>query len=231
MTASEDGVMAVDRTRSDLDEAIERIGRTLELSSHHPLSPEQRAVLDCLLARSQGAIDGPWQGAIAILWESPQSGLLELLERVGLDPKQDLAGRQLLGVRLDGCDLSGANLQQVNLRGSQLCDTDLSGANLTAARLAGADLSGALLSEARLVAADLHKASLALANLSGADLSGADLRGANLSRVNSHGAIVTGATLGNNEGLTAEEIQQWLARGAISDTNAAQPSGGVDRAI
>ncbi|TAD73675.1 MAG: pentapeptide repeat-containing protein [Oscillatoriales cyanobacterium] len=223
--------MAVDRTRSNLDEAIDRIGRTLALPSHHPLSPEQRAVLDCLLVRSQGAIDGPWQGAIAILWESPQSGLLELLERVGLDPKQDLTGRQLLGVRLDGCDLSGANLRQVNLRGSQLCDTDLSGADLTGARLAGADLSGALLSEARLIEADLHKASLALANLSGADLSGADLRGANLSRINSHGAIVTGAKLGNNEGVTAEEIQQWLARGAIGDTNEAQPSGGVDRAI
>lgn len=225
MTVSQDAAAAAEQARLDLDTAIEQIAQVLNVPLRHPLSPEQRAVLDCVLARSGGAIDGPWQGAIAAIWANPQAGFLELLDRTQLDPQTDLAGRQLLGVRIDGCDLSGANLYQVNLRGSQLCDADLSGANLSAARLAGADLSGALLSDANLQGADLHKASLALANLSGANLSGADLRGANLSRVNFHGAIVTGAVLGSNEGLTTDEYQQLIAHGAIGDLHETQSGG------
>ncbi|WP_347343085.1 pentapeptide repeat-containing protein [Limnothrix sp. FACHB-708] len=214
-----------DRSRVDLDAAIEQITQSLNLAERHPLSPEQRAVLDCLLARSGGAIDGPWAGAIAAIWANPQASFLDLLTLAQLNPQQDLTGRQLLGVRLEGCDLSGANLQRVNLRGSQLCDADLSGADLAEARLAGADLSGALLSDVNLTKADLHKASLALANLSGANLSGANLSGANLSRVNFHRAIVTGAVLGNNEGLTAEDYQQLVANGAIGDLHETESGG------
>ena len=225
MTVSQDAAAAADQARLDLDAAIEQIAQVLNVPLSHPLSPEQRAVLDCLLARSGGAIDEPWQGAIVAIWADPQAPFLDLLDRTQLKAQTDLAGRQLLGVRLDGCDLSGANLCRVNLRGSQLCDADLSGANLSEARLAGADLSGALLSDANLQGADLHKASLALANLSGADLSGADLRGANLSRVNFHRAIVTGAVLGNNEGLTAEEYQRLVAQGAIGDLHETQSDG------
>ncbi|CCI08969.1 Genome sequencing data, contig C319 [Microcystis aeruginosa PCC 7941] len=81
-----------------------------------------------------------------------------------------------------------------------LQQVDLSGADLR-----GADLRGANLSEA-----NLSEANLSEANLSGAYLSGACLRGAYLSGAKVENAIFIDAT-----GITPEQKQDLIRRGAI----------------
>jgi uncharacterized protein YjbI with pentapeptide repeats len=157
----------------------------------------------------------------------------------------DLSGAILIGADLSGAalieadlswanlseaDLSDANLRGANLRWADLMEANLSGANLIEADLSGADLRGANLKEANLIWAFLRKADLWRANLSGAnlreaDLSGANLwgailrkailRGANLSGVNLSGAKVKNAIFIDATGITPEQKQDLIRRGAI----------------
>ncbi len=110
---------------------------------------------------------------------------------------------------LQQVDLSGADLRGADLRGAFLRKADLSGANLSDAKLRGADLI-----EADLIEADLRRAFLSGAILSDANLSGADLSDANLSAAEVKKAIFIGAT-----GITREQKQDLIRRGAIFGDN------------
>ncbi|MFN7907081.1 MAG: pentapeptide repeat-containing protein [Microcystis sp.] len=131
---------------------------------------------------------------------------------------------------LSGAKLSGANLREANLSGADLRKANLSGAYLSEADLrkailSEADLSGAKLSEAILRGAILSGANLSEANLSEADLSGAILRGANLSWANLSWANLSWANLSGADvkkaifidatGITPEQKQDLIRRGAI----------------
>ncbi|MBE9245384.1 pentapeptide repeat-containing protein [Microcystis aeruginosa LEGE 00239] len=112
----------------------------------------------------------------------------------------DLSKANLRGAILWGANLSGANLSGADLRGAILWGANLSKADLSGANLIEADLRGAFLSEANLSEAFLSEAHLSWANLSGAILSGADVKN----------AIFIGAT-----GITREQKQDLIRRGAI----------------
>ncbi|NCR25878.1 MAG: pentapeptide repeat-containing protein [Microcystis aeruginosa LE13-04] len=132
----------------------------------------------------------------------------------------NLIGANLRGANLIGADLRGANLSKANLIGADLRGADLRGANLIGAILIKANLIGANLSGAILIGADLSGANLSDANLRGANLSGADLSGANLSDANLRGANLSGAEVENAiftnaTGITPEQKQDLIRRGAI----------------
>ncbi|MCA2691941.1 MULTISPECIES: pentapeptide repeat-containing protein [unclassified Microcystis] len=151
----------------------------------------------------------------------------------------DLSEAILRGANLSEADLSwanlrGANLIQANLRGANLSNAILWTAKLSWAYLWGANLSGANLSEADLSGANLSEADLSGANLRGANLSGADLWGANLieadlrgaflSEANLSEAILSGAKVENAifidaTGITPEQKQDLIRRGAIFGDN------------
>ncbi len=116
---------------------------------------------------------------------------------------------------LSGANLIGANLSGANLIGANLSDADLIGANLSDADLIGANLSDANLSDADLRGADLRGADLSDANLREADLREADLRGANLSGADLSGANVKNAIFIDATGITPEQKQDLIRRGAI----------------
>jgi uncharacterized protein YjbI with pentapeptide repeats len=127
----------------------------------------------------------------------------------------DLRRVNLWGVKPSETDLSEANLSGANLSGADLWKADLwkanlSAANLSEADLSGADLSGAILSGAILKRADLSGADLWRANLIEADLSSSNLSGADLS-----GAGVENAIFINATGITPEQKQDLIRRGAI----------------
>ncbi|NCR57806.1 MAG: pentapeptide repeat-containing protein [Microcystis aeruginosa LL13-06] len=130
-----------------------------------------------------------------------------------------LRGANLIGADLRGANLSKANLIEADLRGANLSkanliEADLSWAILSGAILSGAILSGAILRGAILSDADLRGANLRGANLSEADLSWAILRGANLRGANVKKAIFIDAT-----GITPEQKQDLIRRGAIFGDN------------
>ncbi len=152
----------------------------------------------------------------------------------------DLSGAILIGADLSGANLKGADLRRAFLSEADLSGADLRGAILSGANLKGADLRRAFLSEADLSGADLRRAFLSEADLSGADLrgadlskanlSGADLWGADLSEADLSGAILRGAILIeadlsgadvknaifiNATGITPEQKQDLIRRGAI----------------
>ncbi|MFM6627899.1 MAG: pentapeptide repeat-containing protein [Microcystis panniformis] len=163
--------------------------------------------------------------------------------------KVDLSGAILSGAILSGADLSGANLRRANLswaflswadlieadlswaflRRADLIDADLSGAklsgaNLNKANLSKANLSWAFMSGANLIGAILSKANLRGAilwgaNLSGANLSGANLSGARLSKADLSGAKVENAIFIDATGITPEQKQDLIRRGAIFGDN------------
>jgi uncharacterized protein YjbI with pentapeptide repeats len=125
-----------------------------------------------------------------------------------------LIGAILRGAYLREADLSGADLWRANLRGANLSGVNLSGANLWGAILIEANLRGANLSGVNLSGANLWGAILSGANLSGADLRRADLSDANLSAAEVKKAIFIGAT-----GITREQKQDLIRRGAIFGDN------------
>ncbi|CCH96834.1 MAG: pentapeptide repeat-containing protein [Microcystis sp. M53603_WE2] len=110
---------------------------------------------------------------------------------------------------LSGAKLSGANLREANL----------SGADLRKANLSGANLWGAILIEANLRGVNLSGANLRGVNLSGVNLSGAILRGANLSGANLSGADIENAIFIDATGITPEQKQDLIRRGAIFGDN------------
>jgi len=142
----------------------------------------------------------------------------------------DLSGANLSRANLKEANLSGANLSGANLSGANLRKADLKEANLSGADLSGANLKEANLSGANLSGADLFEANLSEADLSGANLSGADLIGANLSEANLGGADLSRADLFEANlseawvenaifidatGITPEQKQDLIRRGAI----------------
>ncbi len=149
--------------------------------------------------------------------------------------RANLKEANLSGANLSGANLRGANLRKADLKEANLSGADLSGANLKEANLSGANLSGADLFEANLSGAnlsgaDLFEANLSEADLSGANLSGADLIGANLSEANLGGADLSRADLFEANlseawvenaifidatGITPEQKQDLIRRGAI----------------
>ncbi len=110
-------------------------------------------------------------------------------------------------------------LQQVDLSGADLRGAALIGAFLSGANLREADLSGADLRGADLRRADLSGANLSGADLSGANLSGADLSGANLNEADLSGADVENAIFIDATGITPEQKQDLIRRGAIFGDN------------
>ena len=128
----------------------------------------------------------------------------------------NLSGANLIKANLIGANLiiDKTTLQQVDLSGAILIEADLSWANLRGANLSGANLSGANLSGAILSKAILSKANLSDANLSGAILSWANLSGAFLSGAEVENAIFIDAT-----GITPEQKQDLIRRGAIFGDN------------
>ncbi|MCA2640343.1 MULTISPECIES: pentapeptide repeat-containing protein [unclassified Microcystis] len=136
-----------------------------------------------------------------------------------------LSKANLIGAILSGANLSWANLSRANLSWANLSRAILREADLREADLRGAILSGAFLGWAILSGAILSKANLSDANLSDANLSGAFLRGANLSGANLwiadlsgaflSGAEVENAIFTNATGITPEQKQDLIRRGAI----------------
>ncbi|WP_059017200.1 pentapeptide repeat-containing protein [Mycobacterium sp. M26] len=105
----------------------------------------------------------------------------------------DLAGQNLVELRLAGSDFARADLTEANLSGS-----DLSKANLARATLQGTNLTRADLREAYLGPERIPDAPDQLgADLTGADLRYADLSGADLGRANLTGAMLDHAILTN----------------------------------
>jgi len=126
-----------------------------------------------------------------------------------------LRGAILSWAILRGANLRGANLSEANLSEAILSGANLSWANLRGANLSGADLSGADLRGANLSGADLSKANLSGAILSEADLSGAILSEADLSEADLSGAKVENAIFIDATGITPEQKQDLIRRGAI----------------
>ena len=120
----------------------------------------------------------------------------------------------LIDADLSGAKLSGANLRRANLSKANLSWAFMSGANLIGAILSKANLRGAI-----LWGANLSGANLSGANLSGANLSKADLSGANLSKADLSGAKVENAIFIDATGITPEQKQDLIRRGAIFGDN------------
>ncbi|MDJ0670280.1 MAG: pentapeptide repeat-containing protein, partial [Microcystis sp. M53598_WE2] len=125
----------------------------------------------------------------------------------------------LSGADLSGADLSAAILKRADLSAAILIEANLSAAILIEANLSGANLSGAKLRGAILIEADLSGANLKEAILSGANLSGADLRRADLSDANLSAAEVKKAIFIGATGITREQKQDLIRRGAIFGDN------------
>jgi len=130
-----------------------------------------------------------------------------------------LSEADLSWANLSRANLSRADLSEANLRGAYLSGAILRGADLSGANLSGAKLRGAILIEADLSGANLKEAILSGANLSGADLREADLRGANLSKADLSGAKVENAIFIDATGITPEQKQDLIRRGAIFGDN------------
>jgi uncharacterized protein YjbI with pentapeptide repeats len=127
----------------------------------------------------------------------------------------NLRWANLRGANLSGAILIEANLSAANLSGADLRKANLSDAILIEANLSKANLSGAKLREADLRKANLREANLSEANLIGAILREANLSGANLSDANLSGADVENAIFINATGITPEQKQDLIRRGAI----------------
>jgi uncharacterized protein YjbI with pentapeptide repeats len=136
----------------------------------------------------------------------------------------DLSGVKLSNVNLSGADLSSANLSSADLNGAKLLNTKLGGANLNGADLNFADLSGASLFNTNLSSAELNNAIFAGAELCCADMRGAklgyaDLREADLREADLDGADVNRTRFGTGLGVSEEQKQNLIERGAIFDSS------------
>jgi uncharacterized protein YjbI with pentapeptide repeats len=137
--------------------------------------------------------------------------------------KQNLAGIQWQGTRLNRAQLQGATFfdpgadqtpdtyddRIANLQGADLTDTDLTGANLTLAQLQGSGLLRANLTAANLTGTNLQRVNLERATLIQADLTGANLNQARLTAADLTEAILTEANLAKST------LRQLNATGAI----------------
>ncbi len=135
-----------------------------------------------------------------------------------------LIGAILIGAILIGAILRGAYLREADLSGADLRRADLRRANLIGAFLSGADLRRANLRRANLRRANLRRANLSWANLREANLIGAILRRAILSEADLSEADLSGAKVENAifigaTGITPEQKQDLIRRGAIFGDN------------
>ncbi|MBE9071321.1 pentapeptide repeat-containing protein [Microcystis sp. LEGE 08355] len=133
--------------------------------------------------------------------------------------RTNLSRAILIEADLSAADLSGAILRRANLSVAILREAILSGAILREAILSGAFLGWAILREADLREADLRGAILREADLREADLRGANLIEANLSGANLSGAEVENAIFTGATGITPEQKQDLIRRGAIFGDN------------
>ena len=185
-----------------------------------------------------------WQVINSGLGQTGSGGRIQALEDLKKDevdlegiaaPRADLSGIDLGGARLkranfEGTQLDESNLSRADLRGADLSKAflsraDLNGADLNGAFLSRADLRGAKLNDAdlrgaKLSAADLSAADLSTADLKGANLRGADLRIANLKGVDLRDANLRRVNVTNTPfvtviGLSDEQKQDLIERGAI----------------
>ena len=117
-----------------------------------------------------------------------------------------------------------ATLRFANLSGAILIDVDLRKANLNEAILRGANLSKADMSEADMNEADMSEAILNEADMSEAILRGAILNGADLRGVDLSGATVQNASFIGATGITPEQKQDLIQRGAIFADNSNVPN-------
>jgi uncharacterized protein YjbI with pentapeptide repeats len=123
----------------------------------------------------------------------------------------------LLFGNLSGADLGKANLLHANLENSNLTYSRMVGAHMVSANLQNASLSRSILAAANLKDANLRNANLGYTDLRSAKLKYADLRnadlrcvyleGAYLEGANLEGAKLIGTILGDNIGLTLEQLQ------------------------
>ncbi len=100
--------------------------------------------------------------------EAEKDNFYELVKNEDLDPAEDFAGANLVGVIGVGC-----NMRSFNFSGTDLSEADLSRADMREAKLMNAKLI-----RAKLIRADLSRADLTKAQLMDADLSYADIRNA-----------------------------------------------------
>ncbi|MGD1906716.1 MAG: pentapeptide repeat-containing protein, partial [Leptolyngbyaceae cyanobacterium] len=126
--------------------------------------------------------------------------------------KQNLAGIQWQGTRLNRAQLSGATFfdpgpdqtdntyddRTADLRGADLTDTDLAGVNLTLAQLQGSGLLRANLTGANLTGTDLQRVNLERAILIQANLTEANLTQARLTAADLTEAVLIEANLTNS---------------------------------
>lgn len=113
----------------------------------------------------------------------------------------DLAGQNLVGLRLTGSDFARADLNDANLSQSDLSRSNFARADLRNANLTGAILRAAYFGPERIAhapdqrGADLTGADLTDADLTGADLSHADLSDVSMSRTNLTNVFYDGRTI------------------------------------
>jgi uncharacterized protein YjbI with pentapeptide repeats len=128
----------------------------------------------------------------------------------------------LLGANLEKSVLRKANLKHANLQNVQLSAAFMEYADLQASDLKFSTLTKTTLTNSRLDFANLSFATLTYADLSFAsfsqtDLSGADLTGANFTGAKYLDTVKSwlNANLADAKGLTKEQIEEFVSRGAV----------------
>ncbi|MDJ0662403.1 MAG: pentapeptide repeat-containing protein [Crocosphaera sp.] len=129
--------------------------------------------------------------------------------------KSNLNETYLIQVSLVGVDLIEANLMGSDLTKSVLIGTNLSRANLSGVNLSKANLSGCDLSYTNLSWANLNHANLSNCNFNQAILQRSHLNKANLTNVNFNDADVMNAKFGDNQGISDEQKNNLIKRGAL----------------
>jgi len=139
---------------------------------------------------------------------------------------------QMSEANLERANLLGANLEKAVLRKASLKHANLQNIQLSAAFMEYADLHASDLKFSTLTKATLTNSSFDFSNLSFATLDDADLSFASFWRVDLSGADLTGANftgakyldmvkswfdanLADAKGLTKEQIEEFVSRGAV----------------
>ncbi|MDJ0729311.1 MAG: pentapeptide repeat-containing protein [Crocosphaera sp.] len=129
--------------------------------------------------------------------------------------KSNLSDSYLIKISLVGADLIEANLMGADLTQSVLMGTNLSHANLSGVNLSEANLSDCNLSYTNLSWANLNCANLSNCNLHKAILKRSHLHKANLTEVNFNDADVIKAKFADNQGISDEQKNNLIQRGAF----------------
>ncbi|MEC7983935.1 MAG: pentapeptide repeat-containing protein, partial [Myxococcota bacterium] len=186
-----------------------------------------------------------WSGSQ--LSQSQMSGIrFEYASLVKADLRQsDLTGARLNETTLDGAlleksILTGVSLRKSSLIGAQMrltriLDADLRELDCTGAALPSCDISGSDASQAIFAGANLRDALFTGTNLQNASFRSANLIGASfhqaiLKDVDLRGAEVEGADFSGSYGLTPDQLQSLISRGArIDDASSMQNPMGISQ--